>query len=46
MTREYKERWVVNSVILNIRIIYLFICFWTNANTHCKKKGLGFYPTH
>ncbi len=27
MTREYKERWVVNSVILNIRIIYLFICF-------------------
>lgn len=42
ISREYKERWVVNSVILNIRIIYLFVCFWTNANTHCKKEGLGF----
>jgi len=25
ISREYKERWVVNSVIVHIRIIYLFI---------------------
>jgi len=52
ISREYKERWVVNSVIVHIRIIYLFIIIIIIIEqmripiVRKKERGFRVYPMH